>query len=237
MAEIQTKSCLSNTFWVLIVLVTLSTADGKNNAAESKDNNQTEKQLGCEKVYLNNTVISLDMSELNSNCLRIMAPPGMGIRMDFPNVNSSWSIYDFFYIQLDQNCDDDGIIVLIGKPNPCSTSFNTSTLEIHLHASLIVDFSSFSTIDRGFLQPVCNVPATVGQSHDSKPCTYLEMFNRVHNFTNDIISYSKMIGQHPSLDFNTFPDVQFQQSELPLLNLATTGKFVGYKLEYHIITN
>ena len=227
MAEIQTKSCLFNKFHVFIVLVILSTVDGKNHAAESKDS----PQIGCENVYLNDTVISLDMSELNSDCLRIVAPPGMGIRMDFPNVNSSWSIYDFFYIQLDQNCDN-GIIALSSKPQPCSTLFNTGTLEIHLHASIIVDFSSFSTTDRRFLQPICNVAATIGQSHDSQPCTNLKNFDKVHNFTNDIISYSELIGHHPSLDFTTFPDVQFQPSELPLLNLATTGKFVSYKLEY-----
>ena len=224
MAEIQTKNCVVHKFlYVFVVFVIVSTADGKNHAAESKDDPQIEKQLGCETLYVTDAVISRDMSELNSSCLRIMAPPGMGIRMDFQDVNSSWSISDFFYIQLHQNCGDNGIIALTGKPNHCSTLFNTSALTIHFHASLMVNFSSSFT-DTSFPHPICNVAETVGQSHDSQSCTKLENFNRVYNFTHKIIPYSELIGKHPSLDLATFPDLFFEASELPLLDLETTGR-------------
>ena len=225
MAEILIKSCVYNTFLhVFMILIILSTVDGKNHAGESTYNPQIEKQLDCETLYVNDAVISWDMSEFNSSCLRIMAAPGMGIRMDFRDGNSSWSIYDFFYIQPDQNCEDSSIIALTGKPNPCSTLFNTSALDIHFHASLMLDFSSSSPY-RSLLPQVCNAAATVGQSHDSQPCTNLENFNRVHNFRHKIMPYSKLIAQHPSLDLTAFPDLWFQSIELPLLNLATTGKF------------
>ena len=224
MAEIQTKSCVVNIFlYVFVVFVIVSTANGKNHAAGSKNNPQIERQLGCETLYVTDTVISRDMSELNSSCLRIMAPPGTGIRMDFQDVNSSWSTSDFFYIQPDQNCVDNGIIALTGKPKPCSTLFNTSALTIHFHASLMVIFSSFLT-DRSFPHPICNVTTTVDQSHDFQPCTKLENFNRVYNFTHKIIPYSELIEQHPSLNLTSFPDYRFKASELPLLNLATTGR-------------
>ena len=224
MAEIQTKRCVVNIFrYVFVVFVIVSTANGKNHAAGSKNNPQIENQLGCETLYVTDTVISRDMSQFNRSCLRIMVPPGMGIRMDFQDVNSSWSIFDFFYIQMDQNCGDNGIVALTGKPGPCSTLFNASALTIHFHASVMVNFSSSFT-DTSFPYPICNVAATVDQSHDFQPCTKLENFNRVYNFTHKIIHYSELMGQYPSLDLTTFPDSRFKASELPLLNLATTGK-------------
>ena len=231
MAEMQTKSCLFNIFHAFIILVILHTVDVKNHTAGPTDNPKLERQSGCETLYLYDTVESLYTSEFNSSCLRIVAPSGMGIHMDFRDVNSTWSIYDYFYIQLDQNCEDSGIIALKGKPKPCSTLFNTSALEIHFHSSLLVDFSS-SSIDTNFQQPICNIAATVAPSHhDFQPCTKLENFNRVHYFTHEIIPYNELRRLHPSLDFTTFPDEWFQPSELPLLNLTTTGRFLGCELE------
>ena len=215
---------------VFIVLVVLSTVDDKNHAVESKDNPQIDKQSGCEPLNVNDAVISRNMSEFNGICLHIMALPGMGIRIDFQDDNSSWSIYDLFYIQLDKNCKDSRIIALTGKPKTCSTLFNTSDLEIYSHASLTVDFSS-SSIYKSFPNPVCNVAAIGDQSHNSQPCTNLANFNRIYNFTQEIIPYSELVRLHPSLDFTSFADVWFQPSELPLLNLASTGRFFSYNDE------
>ena len=225
MVEIQNKSCVFNiSLFVLVASVMVSTVGCKNHAAETKDNPQIEKQLGCATLYVNDTLISQNMSEFHCSCLRITAPAGMGIHMDFLDVNSSWSIYDFFYIRQDQNCENNGIIAFTGNLQPCSISFNTSTLEIHFQASLMLNFSSF-TID-SFPHGVCNVAQTVDQSQNSQPCTNLVSFDKVYNFTHKIIPYSELIRQHPSLDFTTFPDQLFQPSELPLLNLATTGRFL-----------
>ena len=227
MAEIRSKSCVINAFLhACIVSVILSTADSNIHVTESNNNLEIKNQLGCETLYIDDTVITLDMSKFNGSCLRIMALPGMGIRMDFQDVNSTWSIYDYFYIQLDQNCEDNGILALTDKPQSCSTIINTSALVIHFHASLIVHFTS-SSINRRSPYQVCNVLASSHQSydHNSQPCSNLTYFEKVHIFTPEVISYSELIRQHPSLNFTTFPDIfGFEPKELPPLNLATIGK-------------
>ncbi|XP_072044882.1 uncharacterized protein [Amphiura filiformis] len=171
----------------------------------------------CETYYTN---LSQVLNISKHSCLRIVSPPGNGIRMDLLMVDAGWSIYDYFYIQYDRSeCEEQRVVAFSGMSKPCSAEFNTTALEIHISAFVTVQFIKF-TLDKNLLPPICNFSDTVGLNQDHQSCAIQKFYDEIHVVTQEITTYQKLVEQHPSLAIELTDD--FDASQLPPLQLPVS---------------
>ncbi|XP_072016226.1 uncharacterized protein [Amphiura filiformis] len=179
----------------------------------------------CETYYTNLSQV-FNISAHNHSCLRVVSPPGMGIRMDLLMVDRDWSIYDYFYFQYDRReCGEEQVGAFLGVAKRCSYEFNTNLLEIHLTTSITVQFTNFS-IDENPLTPVCDFSDFVGLNQDQS-CANLKYYDDIHVITHEITTYQELVEQHPPLapamELTENLDQYFDASELPPLQLPVAN--------------
>ncbi|XP_072035526.1 uncharacterized protein [Amphiura filiformis] len=178
------------------------------------DNVETWNATSCETYHTNLSKV-LNMSKHNHSCLRVVSPPGMGIRMDLLMVDKDWSIYDYFYMQSDRSECAERIVSFSGAAKPCSAVFNTNLLEIHLSTSITVQFLNFN-IDKTLLTPVCDFADIVGLNQYHQSCANLEFYDEIHAITHDITQHLPLIT--PAVELAHL-DPYFNASQLPPLKL------------------
>lgn len=213
-----------NQLWCRILLAICITMAITTGAIHDQDLLQSDI-LGCEPIH-NESVVFFNQSASSSHCFRIWAPKGSGIQMDLQQTNSTWSVDDdFLYVDFYNLCQDHNIFALTSMTRPCSTQFDATSLDIHFKGSAVnMTFSSFQ-IDDNLPRSICSSDGFQNQGHHSKHCFDRTDFDEVYVFPQQIMTYDDMVRQHPSLNITAIiPDSRFQISELPPMNLDTSGK-------------
>ncbi|XP_072047161.1 uncharacterized protein [Amphiura filiformis] len=218
-------ACKTVLYINLLFIFTIICLHGRYQAIAYEDV-ETWNSTSCETYYTNLSQV-FNISGQNHSCLRVVSPPGMGIRMDLLRVvDADWSIYDYFYIQYDRSeCEEQQVVAFSGVAKPCSYEFNTNLLEIHLSTSITVQFMNFNK-DESQLPPVCDFSDIVGLNQDHQSCTNLKFYDEIQAITHDVITYRELVAPHPYLapavEFQTL-DPFFDASELPPLQLPVAN--------------
>ncbi|XP_072016228.1 uncharacterized protein [Amphiura filiformis] len=225
MAKITTAGLVCKAVMNINLLFILTIGLHGRHQAIAYEDVQTWNAASCETFHTNLSQV-FNISGHNHNCLRVVSPPGMGIRMDLLMVDADWSIYDYFYFQYDRSeCEEEQVVAFSGVPKPCSYEFNTYLLEIHLTTSITVQFTNFS-IDENPLTPVCDFSDIVGLNQDQS-CANLKYYDDIHAITHEITTYQELVKQHPPLapamELTENLDQYFEASELPPLQLPVAN--------------
>ena len=184
----------------------------------------------CETHSMNSPSNSVGVTASSAqSCHDVIAPDGFSIQMTTASNVSTWTLYDYFYVELNGGTDRRAdIFAFTSNTTPCCVVFNTSALKIQLKTSENIDIKLASyNVSMTTQSQISDCTFRDTTSHQYEQCTHLEPFDSKYTFTREILAYNEFLDRHPSLNW-TVPDPWFDQSESPQLFAATDGKTLSF---------